>query len=382
MADSATAALPDSGVVVASRVAFGDGGVSSSPAWVAVERGRVVATGTGDPPPTGHLVDGSELVVAPGAIDVQVNGVGPVDFATASVDGLVEAAHGIERDGCTALVPTLVSAPRDAYDAALARVAAARDRAPAILGVHLEGPFLGGAPGAHSPELLGPVDVPWLLDLCDRFGDLVRIVTLAPEADPGLRATAALAARGVIVALGHSTATYDHARAAADAGARLVTHLFNGMGPWHHRAPGLAGAALDDRRLVPSFIADLVHVHPAALRVALTVRPDAVLVTDRVGGDLPVVDGAARLADGTLAGSVVGMWESAANLVAHGVPLGLAVRTATANPARLLQLDDRGRIAPGARADLVALDPATLSPRAVWSGSTPAAPPAAPPGSP
>ncbi len=232
--------------------------------------------------------------------------------------------------------------------------------------MHLEGPFLGGAPGAHPVELLRPVDLEWLLACCDRHEGLVRIVTLAPESDPGLAATRALSERGIVVSLGHSTATYAEARAAADAGARMVTHLFNGMRPWHHREPGLSGAALDDRRLVPSFIADLVHVHPAALRIALTARPDAVLVTDRVGGDLDVRDGAARLADGTLAGSVVTMLESVQHLVTLGVPLGQAVRTATGNPARALGLTDRGRIAPGCRAELVWLDPESLSLQARW----------------
>jgi N-acetylglucosamine-6-phosphate deacetylase len=173
-----------------------------------------------------------------------------------------------------------------------------------------------------------------------------------------------LAARGVTVALGHSKASYDDARRGADAGATLVTHLFNGMGTLHHRAPGLPGAALDDPRLTPSLIADFVHVHPAAISIALASRPDAVLVTDRVGGDLHIDAGAARLPDGTLAGSCVTMLESISNLVRAGIPLGQAVRTGTANPARVLGLTDRGRIAPGCRADLVWLDPSTLKPTA------------------
>ena len=219
------------------------------------------------------------------------------------------------------------------------------------------------------------MELEWLLALCDQFPGLVRIVTLAPEADPGLAATRALTDRGIVVAIGHTTASYDEARAAADAGARLVTHLFNGMGPLHHRAPGVAGAALDDRRLVPSFIADLVHVHPAALRIALSARPDAVLVTDRVADSYAtnVIAGAdaVRLADGTLAGSLVTMEASVRNLVAIGVPVGLAVRTATGNPARVLGLTDRGRVAAGCRADLVWLDPVDLSLQAQWPGDDP-----------
>src|SRR5438477_608488 len=119
------------------------------------------------------------------------------------------------------------------------RVAAARRSRPdVVLGVHLAGPFLGGAPGAHPVDLLRPVDLEWLLSLCDRHGDLVRLVTLAPEADLGLGATKALVERGIVVSLGHTTVDYDGARAAADAGATMVTHLFNGMGPLQHREPG------------------------------------------------------------------------------------------------------------------------------------------------
>jgi N-acetylglucosamine-6-phosphate deacetylase len=361
-------------VLTASRIITGDGGVSPAPAWVVVEDDRIVAVGSGAPPAGGNgaeVVDHRDAVLAPGFVDVQINGAGTVDFATASVDEIVAAIDALVAGGCTTCVPTIVSAPLDEYAGMLDRLATVRDRAPAAIGVHLEGPFLGGAPGAHPVDLLRPVDLEWLLACCARHEGLIRIVTLAPESDPDLAATRALSERGIVVSLGHSTATYAESRAAADAGARMVTHLFNGMRSLHHREPGLAGAALDDRRLVPSFIADLVHVHPAALRIALAARPDAVLVTDRVGGDLDVRDGAARLADGTLAGSVVTMLESVQHLVTVGVPLGEAVRTATGNPARALGLADRGRIAPGCRADLVWLDPVSLSLRARWPAADP-----------
>ena len=340
-------------------VVNGEGGISASPAWITIVGGRIVATGTGAPPPGTH--DLGDALLAPGFVDVQVNGTGTVDFATAAVDDIVSTIDALVARGTTGLVPTLCTAPLDAYDAMLERVAAVRAARPdAVIGVHLEGPFLGGAPGAHPPELLRPTDIAWMQHVCDTYGDLVRIVTLAPEADPELRATRMLAGRGVLVALGHSTVGYDGARAAADAGARLVTHLFNGMGPLHHRAPGLPGAALTDTRLVPSVIADFVHVHPAVVGLALRARPDAVLVTDAVRDDMT------RLADGTLAGSSLTMDVAVQNVASLGVPVQAAVRHATANPARVLQLTDRGRIAPGARADLVALDPDTLAVRAAW----------------
>ena len=355
--------------LVAARILNGEGGTSAARAWLVVADGRIVATGTGDPPPDAD--DLGDALLAPGFVDLQVNGAGRTDFATASVDEIVAAVEARAARGCTASLLTICTAPLDAYGPMLERLAAARAARPdLVLGVHLEGPFLGGAPGAHPVELVRPVDVEWLTGLCDRFGDLVRLVTLAPEADPGLAGVTALRERGVVVALGHSTVDYDGARAAAAAGASLVTHLFNGMGPLHHRAPGLAGAALEDRRLTPSLIADGVHVHPALLHLALTARPDAVLVTDAVAtaGLVSAREGAAHLADGTLAGSTLEMIDAVQRVAALGLAPAAAVRCATGNPAAAIGARERGRIAPGARADLLELDPHTLAVRAVYVG--------------
>jgi N-acetylglucosamine-6-phosphate deacetylase len=344
---------------------------------VAVDDGVIIEVGSGSA--SADALDLGSALLAPGFVDLQVNGVGDVDFASADLDGWRRAGRAQLEHGVTAYCPTLVTAPTDEYPQALERVRTARLDArdhplPVIVGAHLEGPFLGGAPGAHPVALLRSADCEWLRGLLETFPDLVSVVTLAPEADPGLAATRLLHERGGHVALGHSTATYDQARAAADAGARLVTHLFNGMGPLHHREPGLAGAALDDDRLTPTLIADLVHVHPAALRLAIDRKPNVGLVTDavavdasRVGGIRVSADtGAARLADGTLAGSTLSMERAVRNTVGLGVPVERAVEMAATIPAGTLGLADRGRIRPGARADLVALDRDSLAVRAVW----------------
>ena len=221
-----------------------------------------------------------------------------------------------------------------------------------------------------------PPDLGWIAAL----PDVVTLTTLGPEAPRAVDAIGAFRAKGVVTSLGHSTATLAQATAATDAGATLVTHLFNGMGALHHREPGLLGAALTDDRLKVSLIADLVHVHAAAIRLAFAAKGpgNVILVTDAVawrrgevgGTPLRMVDGAPRLEDGTLAGSALTMDRAVANVVRHsGVALEDALRAASAAPARLMGLSDRGTIEVGKRADLVALD-ADLRCSATWVGGT------------
>jgi len=318
-------------------------------------------------------VDLGDSVLAPGLIDLQINGVGDIDFSSANPEEWHRACDVLARHGVTALCPTFVSAPLAVYDELLTSAdaahsdAAARPRSPAIIGAHLEGPFLGGAPGAHPPELLRAADPEWLAQLLASHPGVVRIVTLAPEADPGFAAIRMLHAAGVVVALGHSIASYDVAIASADAGASLVTHLFNGMGPVHHREPGLGGAALDDDRLTPTLIADLVHVHPAVLRLAIASKPNVALVSDAVATpEAAEAPDAVRMPDGRLAGATALLDRAVANVVGLGVPVERAITMASTVPAAVLGLPDRGRIAPGARADLVAFDPGMFGVRSVW----------------
>jgi N-acetylglucosamine-6-phosphate deacetylase len=346
--------------------------------WVVVDGPVIAEVGRGRAP--GRALDLGDSLLVPGLLDLQVNGVGDVDLAVADEDGWRRAGDALLGSGTTGYCPTLVTAPLDTYAPALERLARVRATQavsrPEVLGVHLEGPFLGGAPGAHPVALVRSAEPVWLGDLLDGHPDLVAMVTLAPEADPGLVTTRVLVARGVVVALGHSTASYAEALAAADAGATVVTHLFNGMAAFHHREPGLAGAALDDHRLTPTLIADLVHVHPAVLRTAIARKRSVALVSDAVAAGAGTVrgirvaqrDGAARLPDGTLAGSTLSMDRAVRNVVSLGVPVERAIEMASTIPAEVLDLPDRGRLAPRARADVVALDRASLAVRAVWVG--------------
>lgn len=347
---------------------------STTGAWLELEDGVVVGEGAADAPASATVV--GDVWFTPGFVELQVNGVGDVDFWTADPDGWVRAGASLLESGVTTYLPTLVSAPRDRYAAGLERVAAAQAAAERaglahIAGVHLEGPFLGDAPGAHPPELLGPVDLDWMMQLLDEQPGLVRLVTIAPEADPELCGTRALVERGIVVSLGHSRCTFEQARQAADAGATMVTHLFNGMGPLGHRAPGLPGAALDDDRLTPGLIADFVHVHPALLRLAASAK-DCVLVTDAVavgvqyGGQAVIArDGAAYLEDGTLTGSTLTMDQAVRNMGGL-VGAARAVAMATTNPARMIGLDSYATRGVGGRADLVALNRANHDVIGVW----------------
>jgi N-acetylglucosamine-6-phosphate deacetylase len=326
--------------------------------WVAVDDGFVVDVGTGDAP--ADAADLGDAILAPGFIDIQINGIADIDFNACDATSYERAASVLLSHGVTTFLPTLISAPLDSYAKKFEVLVEA-----GAFGIHLEGPFLGGAPGAHNREYLRPVDLDFLRDAP------VKIVTLAPEADPGFVATRELAERGVAVSIGHSTASFAEVRAAAGAGASAVTHLFNGMNALHHREPGVPGAALEDDRLTPSLIADLVHVHPVALKVAIARKRNVVLVSDAVAVDtewtrsrgITVIDGAPRLRDGTLAGSVLTLDQAVRNVVSIGVGLERAVEMASTIPAELLGLDDRGAIAPGKRADLVTIDPHDLSVR-------------------
>ena len=259
--------------------------------------------------------------------------------------------------------------PLDRYDAALDRIAAAQDTSrdrplPAILGIHLEGPFLGGAPGAHPRECLVTFDADWMGLRLDRHPGLVRLVTLAPEADPSGEGIRMLVDRGVCVSVGHTTCTYEAAVAAADAGARLATHLFNGMGPLHHRRPGAVGAALDPRvGLTPTVIADGVHVHPAVLAGLFAGAPP-ILVSDAVATGVSYFDqtvtsrdGAAYLPDGTLTGAIRLLDDAVRTLAGLGVPVSGAIAAASLRPAAMLGLTE----SPGT----IALD-RDLVVRAAW----------------
>lgn len=352
-----------------------------------VEGGRVAAL-----VPEGETAGAARIdlpggVIAPGFLDLQVNGGGGIllnDRPDAQGIATICAAHA--RLGTLGLLPTLITDTPEITRAAIdGGLRAAEAGVPGFLGLHLEGPHLDPRrKGAHDPKLIRrmePEDLALLTEAARRLPAL--IVTVAPEnVTPGQ--IAALAGAGAIVSLGHSDTSAEDAAAGFAAGARLATHLFNAMSQLSSRAPGLVGAALDARRVAAGLIADGIHVDPVAMRVALAAKPDGLfLVTDAMavaGTDMTGFtlngrrilrrDGRLTLEDGTLAGADIDLPGALRVLTAAGVPLAAALRMATAVPADVLGRKDLGRLAPGLPADFVYLDD-TLSLGGVWRAGSP-----------
>jgi N-acetylglucosamine-6-phosphate deacetylase len=329
--------------------------------------------------PVRVLPDGAWL--APGFIDLQVNGGGDVLFNDQpTVVGVRAIAAAHRKFGTTGLLPTFITDSPEKMRIALDTGDAVAGREPGVLGLHLEGPFLSpDRPGVHDTRHIrqpGPDDLALLT--ARRNG--VLLVTLAPEVvPPGF--IARLVAAGVRVSLGHSMATYRQTSAAMAEGLTGFTHLFNAMRPMSSREPGPIVQALESGDAWYGLIVDGVHVDPAMLRLALRGRGRAVLVTDAmppVGGSRPgfdlvgknvaVFDGRCVTDDGTLAGTVLDMATAVRNCVRLlGVPLSDALRFASAHPAEFLGLERTlGRLAPGYRADLVAFDPNDMTVLATW----------------
>jgi N-acetylglucosamine-6-phosphate deacetylase len=379
-----------------------------APGYVNVTGGVITEVGQGPPPgrPSLALDHG---VLVPGLIDLQVNGYFGVSFQNADEAGWVTVTRRLPETGTTACLPTLITAPLPDLAAAARSAAAISDGLPPggarVLGLHLEGPFLAHSRrGAHQADAIIPPAPEAVTALLEAAGPALAVVTLAPEEPGALEAIARLTAAGVRVSVGHSDATAAQVSAAAEAGARMVTHLYNAQSPLRHREPGVVGQALTDPRLSAGLIADLRHVSAAACLIAFAAAPGRIyLVTDAVasaghprgrhwlgGGpvemqDAPPLGLAGQPAtaglpglpglppavpvpvrpDGTLAGSALRLDQAVANTVAIGVPLPVAVAAATRIPADVIGCPWLGRLAPGAAADLAWLGD-DLRTRATW----------------
>jgi len=342
--------------------------------------GRIVRV-SGTPVPEAEVRAASLPIVLPGFIDLHVHGGGGAD--TMEGGGAIDTiAKTHARHGTTSLLATTMTAPLHEIEQAMAALTpACRERAPGaarVLGVHLEGPYISPAKLGAQPPFARPPSLAEVMALHALAP--IKLITLAPEVPGNLALIAPLRAAGFTVQIGHTDASYEDAVAALEQGASGFTHLFNAMSGLHHRAPGVAGAALAHARHA-ELIPDLLHVHPGAIKAALRAIPCLYCVTDSTAAaGMPDGEyrlgrhtvtkclGGVRLADGTLAGSTLTMDQALRNLVGLGLTLADASLRMSTHAADHLRLAGRGRLADGAFADLVVLDAALQLQQVVLEG--------------
>jgi N-acetylglucosamine-6-phosphate deacetylase len=335
-------------------------------------------------PAGAERTDAAGGYVIPGLIDVHIHGYLGADTSDGEPESIRTMAEGLIRNGVTAFLPTSMTIERERIDRSIAAVRAVMDESrtwngAAVLGMHAEGPFISKAKkGAQNEACIIPPDPDWMI--ANR--DVVRYITVAPEVDPGFAAIRRMSEAGIVVSMGHTNTDFGTAMAAAAAGVRSSTHLFNAMSPIDRRAPGVAAAALT-AEVYAELIADTFHVDPGLYPLIARMKGDRlVLITDclpagglapgtyTLGGARIIVDGiACRLEDGTVAGSILRLNRGVMNFCRRAdVPLWQAVRCASLNPAELLRMGDRkGSVEIGKDADLVITDN-ELEPRRVFVG--------------
>ncbi len=365
---------------------------------VVIEGGRITAIGprgTTAVPAGAHRVDAQDVTIVPGFVDVHVHGAGGHDVMEGSTEALDAVATALARGGTTSFLATTVTSAPDrlcksaegisAYICGqVNRTETASPRAE-ILGIHFEGPFISAARrGVHPAKWIAAPSLDLLRRMLAAAGGAAKILTLAPEIPGALDLIDAARKDGLVVALGHTDATYDQAMAGIVRGARHAAHVFNAMRPFTHRDTGVLGAVLTSPNVTGELIADGVHVEDVAMKVLLKAKGagGVILVSDGTAGtgmpdgryrlgefDVEVAAGVVRNADGKLAGSALTLDRALRNVVALGVPLQEAVAMLTSNPARLLGVEGRkGSLTVGADADLVLLDPELKISRVVTRG--------------
>jgi N-acetylglucosamine-6-phosphate deacetylase len=347
---------------------------------------KITAVGRRDEvsvPASAHRHDKRDFSAVPGFIDVHIHGAAGYDVMDSSAEAFAAICARVAARGTTSLLATTVTASEGATCRAVESVAAWMERAKAqppgrrpsaeILGVHFEGPFISHARrGVHPEEWIQAPSISLFRRLLASANGSARILTLAPEL-PGATELIPEALRaGLVVSLGHTDASYAEAIAAISRGARHAAHVFNAMRPFAHRETGALGAILTSPGVTAELIADGVHVDDAAIRILLAAKgtQGVILVSDGISAtgmpegryrlgtfEVNVADGVARNSDGKLAGSTLTLDRALRHMVALGVSLREALPMLTANPARLLGLEQRkGNLVPGADADLVLLD--------------------------
>ena len=316
------------------------------------------------------VIDAEGLLVLPGLVDIHSHGAAGEDFSDGNPEGLKKILQYEKRCGITSYCPTSMTFPKERLRQIFASIKGAQTEEEAkVVGINMEGPFLDPAKkGAHVEEWIAAPDAAFVRELNQDVDGLVRLVTLAPNMD-GAEEFIKEMHEEVCISLGHTAADYDCASRAMKLGAHHVTHLYNAMQPFGHRAPGLIGAAMEDPECMVELICDGYHIHPSAIRAAFRMfGPERVILisdsmraagmengTYELGGqEVTVKDRKAVLKDGTLAGSATNLYGCMCKAIEFGIPLEQAIMAATANPARSIGIFDRvGSIRIGKQADLL-----------------------------
>ena len=318
----------------------------------------------------GEVIDAEGLLVLPGLVDIHSHGAAGEDFSDGNPEGLKKILQYEKRCGITSYCPTSMTFPKERLRQIFASIKGAQTEDGAtVVGINMEGPFLDPAKkGAHVEKWIAAPDAAFVRELNQDADGLVRLVTLAPNMD-GAEEFIKEMHEEVCISLGHTVADYDCASRAMKLGAHHVTHLYNAMQPFGHRAPGLIGAAMDDPECMVELICDGYHIHPSAIRAAFRMfGPERVILisdsmratgmengTYELGGqEVTVKDRKAVLKDGTLAGSATNLYGCMCKAVEFGIPLEQAIMAATANPAKSIGIFDYvGSIRIGKQADLL-----------------------------
>lgn len=354
-----------------------------------VTDGKVEGLIAADSPTDAIRIPADGAMIVPGFVDLQVNGAGGALLNdTPTVDAIRTICSTLAQFGCTASLPTIVTDTVPKNEATIAAgIAAAEQGVPGFLGLHLEGPHLSVArKGAHDPSLIRPMEESDLQRLIAARAKLPNLLITVAAETVGPEQISRLTRAGIIVSVGHSDGTYVQVKAATEAGASMVTHLFNAQSQIGNREPGVVGALLDLPSLNAGLIADGIHVHPASIGIALRSKrgpgqiflvSDAMSITgtdwtefELTGRKVYRKDGALRLADGTLAGADLAMIDAVKYMHRTiGVPLEEVLRMASLYPATAMHVEsERGHLTRGARADFTVLTD-DLSIRSTWIGA-------------
>lgn len=334
-----------------------------------IDKDRITQDVTND----SEVIDGEGLYAIPGLVDLHFHGCVGYDFCDGNHEAIQAIANYQASNGITSIAPaTMTLGEEELVKIFSAAGSYKSDEGAALVGIHMEGPYLSEAKkGAQDPQYIIHADLNHFNKMNELSGGLIKLVSIAPEEEGAIEFIDAVKEK-VVISLAHTIADYDTAKKAFDHGASHVTHLYNAMPPFTHRAPSVVGAAFDSKHCNVELICDGVHIHPSVIRASFQLFGDdrVVLVSDSMmatglddgdyslgGQAVRVVGNRATLKDGTIAGSATNLFKCMQTAISYGIPLESAVKAASVNPAKQLGIyDEHGSISPGKYANIVLLD--------------------------